>query len=485
MPTESAAETAAPYPKRSTVAILGVPVDKLSMDEAIQAIEEMICEGGFHQVATANADFLIKAIHDEELYETLCRCDLVLPDGMPLVWASRIMGTPLRERVTGADLVPRLVRLSARRGYRMFLLGAKEENSLLAARWMEQHYPGVCAGRFSPEARPLEEMDNEDILRRIEEVRPDILLVAFGNPKQEKWLAMHRYRLRVPICIGVGAALDFLSGKVSRAPRWMQSSGLEWVYRFVQEPARLARRYIGNAAGLFCYLTVQLVATAMQADRRSTGSFNLEIKASAAVFCVEGSVSGNLLARLETEVRSAILSGRHVVLDLSQTAYLGPDALGSLIHLVATARRWKRELWLTGLRPFLKRVIYATRLRSQFRIAPKTADALRRMEPAPPPLTEKMEPAWAFCRIGDQVIPVRPHEVHDLFLQVQTLVKHNFRTERTSGPGADPMPGVTREAVAHGQYQEILKSLSRYSSVRPARDPRVVSNPVLTSAGSQ
>ena len=131
------------------VAILGVAVDNLTMDEVLTAVEAKIQEGGFHQIATANVDFLIQSIHDEELYETLARCDLVLADGMPLVWASRLLGTGLKERVAGADLVPQLARLSAQSGYRIFLLGADEESSSGTAAWMEKNFPGVSiAGRY-------------------------------------------------------------------------------------------------------------------------------------------------------------------------------------------------------------------------------------------------------------------------------------------------------------------------------------------------
>ena len=419
--------------RKNKVAILGVPIDNLSMDEVIQVLEDQILEGGFHQVATANVDFLIKSIHDDELHEALCRCDLVLPDGMPLVWASRMMGTGLKERVAGADLVPRLAALSASKGYRIFLLGAEEESSARAAAWMECEYPGVCiAGRYSPEYKPLDQMDQEDILSKIETARPDILLVAFGNPKREKWLAMHRHRLNVPLCIGIGGSLDFLSGKTSRAPKWMQSNGLEWVHRMSQEPARLANRYLGNALGVLRYLTMQLVTTAVQAGRRSTGKVAMERVGACAVFRIEGTFGSSLLSSLETEVCSAILSGTHIVLDLSKTAYLGPDALGTLVHLDSVARRWKREFWLTGLRPLLARVVHAARLRSQFRVAPKVTDALRRIEPDPTPMQVMSDENWAWCRIGGQMIPVHAQDVPDLYNQVRTLLKYAPKSGRNA-----------------------------------------------------
>ncbi len=415
--------------KDSRVAILGVAVDNLTMEEVLDAVEADIADGGFHQIATANVDFLMKSIHDEELYETLASCDLVLADGAPLVWASRLMGSGLKERVAGADLVPQLARLSAERGYRLFLLGAEEESSAGTAAWMEKNHPGVCiAGRYSPKHRPLEEMDHEEILKRIEAARPDILLVAFGNPKQEKWLAMHRHRLEVPVCIGVGGSFDFLSGRIPRAPLWMQQSGMEWLYRTIQEPSRLAKRYISNAAGLLRYLPVQLAAMAMQGKRRQQTRISQEMIGSALVLRIDGDFTGALLARFESDVRSAVLAGSHVVLDMSNTAYIGADALASLIYVMNTARCWRRELWLAGLDRLLARVVGASRLRLFFRVAPKVAEALRRIQPEMAPVPQ-FGKDWAFCRIGGQSIPIHVQDVPAVYRQVQQLLSRQLAVE--------------------------------------------------------
>jgi N-acetylglucosaminyldiphosphoundecaprenol N-acetyl-beta-D-mannosaminyltransferase len=415
--------------KDPRVAILGVALDNLTMEEVLDAVEASIAEGGFHQIATANVDFIMKSIHDEELHETLCRCDLVLADGAPLVWASRLLGAGLKERVTGADLVPQLARLSARRGYRIFLLGAEEESSAGAAAWMEKNYPGVhIAGRYCPKHQPLEEMDHEEILARIETARPDILLVAFGNPKQEKWLAMHRFRLEVPVCIGVGGSFDFLSGKVPRAPLWMQHSGLEWFYRMMQEPSRLAKRYFSNAAGLARYLPVQLAAMAMQGKRRHQAHVTKEIVGTATVLRIDGDFTGTLLPRFESDVRNAVLAGSHVVLDMSNTAYLGADALASLIYVMNVARSWKRELWLAGLDRLLTHVVGASRLRLFFRMAPKVAEVLRRIQPESLPAPQLGED-WTFCQIGGKLIPIHVQEVPDVYRQVQQLLRRGLEVE--------------------------------------------------------
>jgi N-acetylglucosaminyldiphosphoundecaprenol N-acetyl-beta-D-mannosaminyltransferase len=429
------------------VAILGVAIDNLSMNEVLNAIEVKIAEGGFHQVATANVDFLMKSIRDEELHETLCRCDFVLADGMPLVWASQLLGSGLKERVTGADLVPRLAQLSACRGYRIFLLGSSEESCAGAADWMERNHPGACiAGRYSPKYQALEEMDHEDILQRIEAARPDVLLVAFGNPKQEKWIAMHRHRLNVPVCIGVGASFDFLSGQASRAPMWMQQSGMEWFYRMLQEPSRLSKRYASNAVGLMRHLPAQLLLMAVQRKRRVAGFISQEKIGSVAVLRIDGNLAGSALAQFDAEAQSAILSRSHVVLDMSKTSYLGADGLGSLVQLLRDTHRWKLELWLAGLHPVLVRIIRAAKLGPYFRVVPKVAEALRRIEPELVPRVPQFEANWEFCRIGGQLIPIHNqdvpyvcHQVEQLFTQRMTIESSDLR------PAGHENPRVVRK----------------------------------------
>src|ERR1700760_151028 len=234
-----------------SVAILGVPFHSVTIEEAIGFIEEKVDEGGFHQIATANVDFLMNSMQDKELQKILFSCDLIVPDGMPVLWAAKLLGASLKERVCGVDLVPQLAKLCVRRHFSMFLLGASEKVSARAEENLKQRFPGLrIAGGYSPPVQPLEMMNHQEILDRIAAAKPDILLVAFGNPKQEKWLAMHRDQLNVPVCIGVGGSLDCVAGAVPRAPQWMRSSGLEWLYRVAQEPRRLLHRYVHDAIGL-------------------------------------------------------------------------------------------------------------------------------------------------------------------------------------------------------------------------------------------
>lgn len=363
----------------STVAILGVPFHNVTMDETIAFVDEKIRDRGFHQIATANVDFLVHAIRDKEMQQILCSCDLVIPDGMPILWGSRLLGSPLKQRVCGVDLVPRLAELCAREGYSMFFLGASEQNSFRAAENLKQRYPGLrIAGRYSPPVMPLDLMNHEDILRRIERAKPDILLVAMGNPKQEKWLAMHRHRLNVPICIGIGGSIDFVAGAVKRAPRWMQSTGLEWFYRMMQEPRRLVQRYIGDACGFARYMPQQMIAMAMQPRRKTKSGIFADQAGNTSVISVYGDLTGPMLEEFNVMTRDAVDCGMNLVLNLSQTHYIGPDALGSLVSTASEIRAARGQLWLAEMRPHLQRVIHGARLAGLFMTTTSVSDALHR-----------------------------------------------------------------------------------------------------------
>lgn len=229
------------------VAMLGIPFDALTIEGTLDRMDAMIASREPHYIVTANVDFLTQAAHDVELRRILLDADLVLCDGTPLLWMSRWLGNRLPERVAGSDLAPQLIARAAEKGHRIFLLGAAEGVAAEAAAKLQAQHPTLqIAGYYSPPFASLLEMDHADIARRIREARADILLVSFGCPKQEKWVAMHYRSLGVPVAIGVGATIDFLAGRVKRAPNWMRHSGTEWIYRLIQEPKRLYKRYAGD-----------------------------------------------------------------------------------------------------------------------------------------------------------------------------------------------------------------------------------------------
>jgi N-acetylglucosaminyldiphosphoundecaprenol N-acetyl-beta-D-mannosaminyltransferase len=231
-----------------TIVLFGIPFHDLTMSETLDWIDRLIAQRRPAYLVTANLDFAAQASEDVELQRILVEAELVLCDGTPLVWASRLTGKPLRERVAGSDLVPCLAAHAERMDYRIFLLGGEISSLEGAAKNLQSRFPALPSVHFfSPPFAPLHEFDNQEILHEIQKAKPDILLVAFGCPKQEKWIYMHYRKLGVPCCIGVGATIDFLAGKVSRAPAWVSKTGLEWIYRMLQEPRRLAGRYLKDA----------------------------------------------------------------------------------------------------------------------------------------------------------------------------------------------------------------------------------------------
>lgn len=231
-------------PEPRTIVMLGTPFHDVTMDETIEWIARMIARRTPSYLVTANLDFATQAARDVELQRILIEAELVLCDGTPLVWTSRLTGRPLRERVAGSDLVPRLAERAAAEGWRIYLLGGEPSSVGVAAKNLEASYPGlIIAGAYSPPFAALHEFDHADLAARITAAKPDVLLVAFGCPKQEKWIYAHYRELGVPCSIGVGATIDFLAGKVRRAPAWVGAIGLEWLYRMAQEPKRLLGRY--------------------------------------------------------------------------------------------------------------------------------------------------------------------------------------------------------------------------------------------------
>jgi exopolysaccharide biosynthesis WecB/TagA/CpsF family protein len=226
------------------VIILGVPFDPMTIDGAVDRIESMVAGGGARCVVTPNVDFLVKARRDAGLHRILAESDLVLCDGTPLVWASRWLGDPLPCRVAGSDLMPALLRRAADRGWRIFLLGGGPGVASEAARRIALAHPSLREiAHYSPPHRPLHEMENAEIMARVRAAKPDVMLVCFGCPKQEMWMSQHRDALGVPVMIGAGGTIDFLAGRMARAPLWMRRSGTEWLFRLLQEPRRLGRRY--------------------------------------------------------------------------------------------------------------------------------------------------------------------------------------------------------------------------------------------------
>ena len=222
------------------LSILGVPVDAITYEVWLEVIGGWIKDGeGARHVCTVNPEFIMIAQRDAIFFNILNRAEYCLADGVGLLWASRQLGRPLPQRVTGSDGVPIIAEHAAARGWKIFFLGAAEGVAARAAEILQGRYPGlIVAGVHSGSPSEAEE---DDIVARVNGSGADILFVAYGAPAQDKWIARNLPRLNVAMAMGVGGSLDFIAGVVPRAPQWMRDRGIEWLYRLIRQPWRLRR----------------------------------------------------------------------------------------------------------------------------------------------------------------------------------------------------------------------------------------------------
>jgi len=239
------------------VHILGIKIHRVSLNDAIELIEKFISGDGKHQVCVPNVWTTVLMQKDEEFKEIHNNSSLAIPDGTPLVWVSRLYGKPIPERVPGPDLFKEFTKVSTKKGYKLFFLGSTKNALKEITLKLKEKYPSLkIVGTYSPPfMKEFSEEENQKMIEMINKAEPDVLWVSLTAPKQEKWIGKHLSQLNVPVSIGVGAAFDFVAGKVKRAPKWMQKIGLEWFHRLIQEPTRLWKRYlIGNT--VFIWLVI-------------------------------------------------------------------------------------------------------------------------------------------------------------------------------------------------------------------------------------
>jgi N-acetylglucosaminyldiphosphoundecaprenol N-acetyl-beta-D-mannosaminyltransferase len=240
-------------------------------------------------------------------------------------------------------LVPQLAELSAKKGYGIYLLGGRPGVAERASQVLEEMYPGVkIVGHHAPPLADLERMDHGDTLDRIRAAKPDILMVAFGNPKQEKWIRMHAKRLGVPVSIGIGGSMDMLIGNVKRAPKWMQRSGLEWLGRCIQEPARLLPRYARNFSGLALRLPIALLANMLQRPHRGLSAVNRTSDTGMVHLHIQGNLEAETANAIDRTVTNCVAGGQLLVVHLRELEYASAEGLGALLDA-------RQRLLATGL----------------------------------------------------------------------------------------------------------------------------------------
>lgn len=219
--------------------ILGIGIDRIDSNEALRQIGQFIASGTPHQIVTANAEIIYQANKNEKMKNVINAAQMVTADGSGVVWASRQLGQPLAQRVTGIDLVNSICEQSAKDKWKIYILGSAPGVADTAANNIRDRFPGCNIvgthhGYFN-------EQEEAQIIAELEQLQPDVLFVALGAPKQEYWIADHIQQLNIPVAMGIGGSMDVLSGNVKRAPKWMQKMSLEWLYRLLIQPTRFKR----------------------------------------------------------------------------------------------------------------------------------------------------------------------------------------------------------------------------------------------------
>jgi exopolysaccharide biosynthesis WecB/TagA/CpsF family protein/anti-anti-sigma factor len=375
---------------RDVVWLFGIPIDRLTTHRTVEKIMEIAesREAGAapRLVTTVNVDFLANALpwfgsaaRHPELLRILRRADVSTADGMPLVWASRLLGTELPERVTGADMVPRLAAEAARRDLSIYLFGGRVEVARKAADILKEKHPGLrIAGVDSPfvtttgtDLATAQEED-EPLCERINAADPDILLIAFGNPKQELWFARNRHRLKAGIALGIGGTFDFIAGRTTRAPLWMQNHGLEWLYRLWQEPRRLFHRYLVDGLKLGIYVTsawltyrlgqLRELVTSGRGERPELPTVSLFYSGEHAIRLVN--LNYETLSENQSEFLGAVrqtAEGEALVFDCAALNVLDADQQGTLMMGWQAAQQTSQPAFLTNLGRPLRRSLRSNR----------------------------------------------------------------------------------------------------------------------------
>ena len=242
---------------RDRVSVLGRPIDRLTLAETVDRCVEIIESRQPSQQMSINVAKLVALRKDDRLRAIADQCALLNADGQPIVWASHLLGDPLPERVTGIDLMNSLLAVAAKRGFRVFVLGARNDVLEAAVRRLLAQHPGLRITGYHHGFFTDDEVS--DVCDAVRVARPDLLLVAMSSPRKEHFVADNDFRLGVPLTVGVGGAIDIAAGVTRRAPAWMQRRGLEWLFRLVQEPRRLGLRYLSTNTQFLVLLAKELV----------------------------------------------------------------------------------------------------------------------------------------------------------------------------------------------------------------------------------
>jgi N-acetylglucosaminyldiphosphoundecaprenol N-acetyl-beta-D-mannosaminyltransferase len=364
----------------STVVVLGIPFSNVTFEETVAWARRRIQSRKPAYIATANMDFVTQAWRDPELQRILLEADLVVADGIPIVWLSAFLGPRLKARVTGSDLVPMFAEMARDNGFSLFHLGGAPGVAEKAAEVLVRRFPGLrVAGCYSPPNADVLNMNHADILARLQAAGPDLLFVAFGAPKQEKWVNLHVRRWKVPLSMGVGGSLDFLAGAQKRAPRLVQRLALEWLWRMLSDPPRLFRRYVGNI-GFFFRALPQLFSIRCMTDRVEPSiSVDSTLRQKAYVESY-ARLSGGGQAEAFCASLVSKSAGRPVVLDLSGVGWLTSLEQGALLRLTTQLRQRQQPCILAGVGSRVRRLLVWCRLAEYLAVGNSSENILEKIK---------------------------------------------------------------------------------------------------------
>lgn len=449
---------------RRLFVVWGVPIDDLTMEQALQRIDAFIALGRrdkrTHQIATVNADFIVKSATDPELRYLLQQADMATADGMPLVWSARLLGVPLSGRVTGADLIPALSERAAEKDYTIYMLGAKPGVADRASKILTERFPRLqVVGIHSPPFRDILEMD-EEVLDKIQQANPDILLVAFGNPKQEKWIGLHGPKLKVPVMIGVGGTLDFIAGETLRAPYWMQKAGLEWLFRLVQEPRRLWKRYVHDLWGFSTFFFRQwwnlkrypqpMILPGAELVFLDQGSKDPKV----AVLNLEGHLDISYRQDLQSLCGKALEETNQVVVNLARVDFMDSSIIGALVGLVKEANAMDGTVHLVAPSPRIKETLRLMRLDQLFTITDSLENVLHGESAHAETPSTTSSGGWAVYRLPQRLDGHSTDEVNNECLKLLStnncIVLDFSLVNFLTSAGLALLVRLQREAEAHG-----------------------------------
>lgn len=343
--------------------LMGLPIDAVSLPQAAERLTDALAGGGRCFLSTPNLNFVIASVGDSKFRESVCRSDLSVADGMPLVWVAKLLGVPVRERVSGSNLFEFLRAQSPLRWNVFFFGGARGAGQKACLAIGDQDARMRPTGCISPGFGSVEQMSRPDIIECINESRPDLLVVSLGAAKGQEWICRNLEQLDAPVVSHLGAVVNFVAGTLKRAPRWMQRSGLEWLWRIKEQPL-LYRRYLIDGLAFLGLLATQvlplaiwqrLIAAPESEFRRATVRHPWGVDSSHVV--LEGAWRLGNLDPVRREFTRLLACGQDVTLHMTGTSAFDSAFIGCLLLLDQALSSAGKRLRLTGLSPGLQRVL--------------------------------------------------------------------------------------------------------------------------------